>query len=266
VLQPPKSVLEVLQLLIDVTMKRIATIGLSLVWLVAATSYAKEGYKEILSHVPAAELPVKAAELIKDAKPRSRETVTMEVVKAAVNLNPAAAPVIVSAIARAVPDMAAVAAGAAATLQPKQGASIAKAASAAAPSKVGKIAVAVSRAVPADYKNIAVAASQAAPGSDKEVLSAMAAAFPELKNGIDRMISSYNGTAPTVSYALSAVTPTASAPAPTPLGSQPAPFARGPAIGPPFIPVSTTPTNITPGTSGNVPPGSRGGPTDYAQP
>jgi hypothetical protein len=43
---------------------------------------------------------------------------------------------------------------------------------------------------------------------------------------------------------------------------QGAPIARGPAIGPPYQPLTSTPTNVTPGTSGEVPPGGR----NYAAP
>jgi hypothetical protein len=249
-------------------MKRIAIVGLSFVWLFTASSFAKDSsYKDTLSHVPAAELPVRAAELIKNANARSRETVTIGVVKAAVSINPAAAPVIVASIARAVPDMASIAAATAAAAQPKQAVAITKAAAAAAPSKAALIVVAVCRAVPADYKNIAVAAAQAVPGSDKEILTAMAAAFPELKSGIDSLLTSHSGNPPNVSYALTSISPATSQSGPgTTTPSIPAPLARGPAIGPPFIPLSQTPTNVTPGTSGNVPPGTRGGPTDYAQP
>ena len=93
----------------------------------------------------------------------------MNVVKGAVGINPAAAPAIVGAIARAVPDMASVAAGAAAAEQPKQASAIAKAAAAAAPSKAGKIVTAVCRAVPNEYRNIAVAVSQVVPASGKEI-------------------------------------------------------------------------------------------------
>ncbi len=245
-------------------MKRIAIIGLSLVSLLTFNSYARDVYKETLSRVPAAELPIKAAELIKDAKPRNREGVTVDVVKAAIAINPAAAPVIASTIARAIPEMAATAAAAAATAQPKQASLIARAVASAVPSKAGKVVVAVCRAVPNDYRNIAVAVSHAVPGSDKEILSAVANAFPELKASIDRALV---GNPPSVSYALASITPTIDqSSAPNPVVSIPQPFARGPAIGPPFVPLTQTPTNITPATSGNVPPGARGGPTDYAQP
>jgi len=247
-------------------MKRIAIIGLSFVWLATTNSFAKDaGYKEILTRVPAAELPLKSAELVKDAKPRSREGVTIEVVKTAVMLNPAAAPVIASTIARAVPKMAPTAAATAAAAQPKQAVAIAKAVAAAVPSKAGKIVVAVCRVVPNDYRNIAIATAQAVPGSDKEILSGIATAFPELKSGIDRASAGHVGNPASVSIALaSAPSSINQSPAQTPVSSSP--FARGPTVGPPFIPLSGTPTNITPVTSGNVPPGARGGPTDYAQP
>jgi len=187
----------------------------------------------------------------------------VDVVKTTVAINPAAAPVIVSAIARALPDMAPTAAATAAAAQPRQAAAITKAATSAAPSKAARIVVAVSKVVPNDYRTIATAGSQAAPGSDKEILTALAAAFPELKAGIEHVLATQSGNPPTVSYALTSVSPTPIRPAPN--GSFTS-LARGPAVGPPFIPLSQTPTNITPGTSGNVPPGSRGGPTDYAQP
>jgi hypothetical protein len=38
--------------------------------------------------------------------------------------------------------------------------------------------------------------------------------------------------------------------------------ARGPAVGPPYIPLTTTPVNVTTGTSGQVPTGDR----NYASP
>src|SRR5437588_939369 len=112
-------------------MKRIAFVALSIVSLGAMTPFAAETanpFRESLSRVSAAELPPKAAELIKNAKSRDRVSTTINVVKAAIGINPAAAPAIVGGIARAVPEVAAVAAGTAAAEQPKQASLIAKAA------------------------------------------------------------------------------------------------------------------------------------------
>ncbi len=241
-------------------MKWIALVSLGLVWLGTSLCPATDSpYKSILSQVPAAELPAKSAGLVKDARARDRESVTRDVVKSAVEINPAAAPLIVSAIARAVPDMAPLAAGVASAQQPKQAAAIARAAAAIAPATADKIVIAVCRAVPNDYRNIAVAVAQAVPGSGSEVLKAVATVMPDLQPGIDRVLASYGNNLPSVGAVLDArLSPGGQGAG----DSLPISLARGPTIGPPFIPLSGTPTNVTPATSGNVPPGGR----DYAPP
>ena len=251
-------------------MKTVVAIALSVGFLAAFNSFGKDApqtnpFNQILTAAPAAELPAKAADLVAQAKSRDRQTTTINVVKSAVGMNPAAAPAIVGAIARAVPDMAATAAGAAAAEQPKQAAAIAKAAAAAAPSKAGKIVVAVCRAVPNQYRNIAVAVSEAVPGSSKEIVTAVGAALPELKPGIEQTLAGYGGNIASVAGTLdqaATVSPvTTVGLAPMSAGAPP-PMARGPAIGPPYIPLTGTPTNVTTGTGGDVPPGGR----NYAQP
>src|SRR5262245_28108345 len=123
-------------------MKKIAIMALSAVWLGSSICPANDSpCKDILAKVPAAELPAKSAGLVREAKARDREAVTRDVVKSAVEINPAAAPLIVNAIAQSVPDMSAVAAGVAATQQPKQAAAIARAAAAVAPAKASKIVI-----------------------------------------------------------------------------------------------------------------------------
>jgi hypothetical protein len=219
-----------------------------------------------LSSVPAAELPVKCAELVRAAKSRDRGFTTVSVVKTAATLNPAAAPAIVAAVAKGYPDMASIAAGAAAEVQPGQAADIARAAAAAAPSKAAKIAVSVCRAVPISYRNIAVASAQGAPGSGQDILRSIASAFPELKPGIDAALLGYGANPPSVAAVLDSVKPSASGAtilsANQSPGSPEAPAtytapARGPSLAPPFVPISTTPTNVNPSTSGTVPRGGR---------
>jgi hypothetical protein len=256
-------------------MKQITSIVLSVAFLAACNSFGKDApkanpFNEVLAAVPAAELPAKAAGLVVQAKPRNRQATTADVVKAAVAINPAAAPAIVGAIARAVPEMASVAAGVAAAEQPKQASAIARAAAAAAPSQAAKIVVAVCRAVPNQYRNVAVAVSEAAPGAGRAIVNAVAAALPDLKPYIEQTLAGYGGNVVSVAYTLDqatkapqTVTGPGSAPQTTP--AQPAsPFlgARGPAIGPPYIPLTSTPTNVTSGTSGSVPNGGR----NYASP
>ncbi len=132
-------------------MKRIAIFALGIVCLGALNCLATDrpgSLKDTLKSVPAAELPAKAADLVRNAKLSQRGEVTVNVVRAAVGMNPAAAPAIVGAIARAVPDMAALAAGTAAGEQPKQASAIARAHAADAPARSGKVVAASLRVVP----------------------------------------------------------------------------------------------------------------------
>jgi hypothetical protein len=222
-------------------MRTILTIALSVAFLTACNSFGKDApkadpFNETLAAAPTAELPAKAADLVAQAKSRDRQATTVNVVKSALAINPAAAPYIVGAIARAVPDMAPVAAGAAAAEQPKQASAVAKAA-AAAPSKAGKIVVAVCRAVPNEYRNIAVAVFDAVPGSGNEIVKAVAAALPELRAGIEEALA---GRGRNVASA-GALTP----------------FARDPAAGPSFFPLTVTRTNVATVFSGEAPSGGR---------
>jgi hypothetical protein len=264
-------------------MSRIAilalSISLSVFTLLAAD--APNPFQETLSRVTPAELPAKAADIIKSVKNRERTTTTINVVKAAVTINPAAAPVIVGSIARSLPELAAIAAGAAAGEQPRQASAIARAASAAAPSKAGKIVVAVCRAVPNEYAAIATAVAQVVPDSTREILASVATALPELKDSIEKALANYRGQ-PSVAVVLAdaaklgtsvgnqplsslSATPIAGRPlasAGASSASSSGTGARGPAVGPPYIPLTGTPGNISPTNSGVVPTGGR----NYAEP
>ena len=262
-------------------MKKIISVVLSAAFLFISVSFAKEAsksnqFKEALISVPAAELPAKTASLVLQAKKGDRVVTTADAVTAAVGINPAAAPAIVGAVARALPDMASVAAGAAATEQPKQAAAIAKAAAAAAPSKIRQIVIAVCRAVPNEFRMIAVAVSEAAPDSNKDILRAIATAIPDLKPFIEQTLAAYGGNVFSVADALNKAVRLAQArtSSDTALtknsGSAPAglspnsviPLARGPTPGNPYVDLTTTPTVTTPADSVVVPPGGR----DYAAP
>ncbi len=252
-------------------MKKILCLLSSLLFLCAVSRSSgapasPESIRETLSNIPAAEFPAKAAELIKQSKGRDQSVMAVKVVKAALALNPAAAPAVVGAICRAVPDVAAIAAGTAAEQQPKQAGNIARAAAAAAPSKVGKIVSAVCKAVPNDYQNIALAVAQVLPGAGKEIIEAMASAVPGVKAILNQVLLAAGGSVPSVAYALNQINaapqtkPGSSDVSTTSGGTIPA--ARGPAVGPPYIPLSGTPGNVNPANTGTVPTGGRG----YAAP
>jgi hypothetical protein len=274
-------------------MKKTTILALSGAFLAASIAFAADAPKvnpftEVLGPVPAAEMPAKAADAVKHAKSREKATTTVEVVKAALEINPAAAPAVVGAIAGSTPLMAPIAAATAAAEQPKQAALIAKAAAAAAPAQARKIVLAVCRAVPNEYRDVAVAVSQVVPGASKEILDAVVAAIPGLQPYVQQALAAYGGNNPSVPAVLdqafrmaqanpAPVAPVSGAVATGTPGSMPAvapgsatglpsgpgtPFARGPAIGPPYVPLTIAPTNVTSGTSGVVPPGGR----NYAAP
>lgn len=226
----------------------------------------------VLTTVTSAELPAKAGELVAQADAKNLKQTTMDVVKAAVGLNPAAAPAIVGSIAQASPAMAGTAAATAVALVPKQAVAIARAAAAAAPAKAGAIVEAICRVLPADYQKVANAVAEVVPGAGKEILTGIATAIPELKNTINQILASYDGKIPSVSTALtqvaqadSSATTTALASG-TPVQAAGAPVilpARGPSVGPPAVPPSGTPTVLDPGAGGQIP---TGGPRGYAAP
>ena len=232
------------------TMKIIGTIAVALC-LVGFNSLAKDAtsadsVKATLSAAPAPELPALAAKLVQDAPVRDREATTISVVKIAVGLNPAAAPLIVGAIARAVPEMAAVAAGTASTAQPKQAAAIAKAAAKSAPARAGKIVAAVCGAVPQEYAGVAVAVSEAAPTSGKDILTAVGGAVPSLKPHIDKELAG-SGLAPV---------PVASTLETAQRNAGMAPSAMGAPSGAPYVPPASTTSGAQP-DNGGPPPGGR---------
>ncbi len=258
-------------------MKPVTAVTLAVVFL--AAGYAADApkanpYTKVLSAVPAAELPAKAADVVLQAKPADREATTVQVVKAAVAINPAAAPAIVGAVARAVPEMASVAAGAVAAEQPKQARAIAKAAAAAAPAHAAPVVEAVCRAVPKQYQAVAIAVSQAVPSANKEIVKAVGLALPEMKPSLERALAASGGNVVSVGQTLTQaaqIAPSGSASGPASAIANNAPtssrlpggvLSGGPVVGPPYIPLTDTPTNVSPGTSGEVPTGGR----NYAAP
>jgi hypothetical protein len=213
-----------------------------------------------LSTVSPAELPAKAAELVSQADAKNRVETTINVVKAAVGLNPAAAAAIVGTIALSTPEMASVAAATAVKLVPNQAIAIARAAAAAAPSQAGKIVEAVCRVVPSAYQEVANAVAGVAPGEGKAILAGVSAAIPVLQDPINKVLISNNGGNPSVSDVLGQVSttttmPTASLISPTtvtPLVSVAQPLVTFKPVKPPVSPV-----NYSSGSGGQVPTGGR---------
>ena len=217
-----------------------------------------------LSAATCAELPAKAAELVSQADPKNLKQTTMDVVKAAVGLNPAAAPVIVGSIAQSSPAMVVIAAAKAVSLVPDQAATIARAAAVVVPTKAGQIVEAICRVVPGAYQKVATAVAEVVPGAGREILTAVSTAIPTLKDSINTVLASYNGNVPSVSSVLAQVTPSIAV-ATSPQLSQPTfntPSLAPPTFGSPFVPSSPLHTYVDPNSGTKVPAGGR----DYASP
>ena len=222
----------------------------------------------VLSTTTRAELPAKAADLVAQADAKQQQQTTIDVVKAAVGLNPAAAAVIVGSIAQKTPAMAATAAGTAAGLVPNQAATIARAAAAAAPQQAGKIVEAICRVLPAAYAEVAEAVADVVPGAGTEILAGVSAAIPALKAPIDNVLLASKGSVPSVNAALDQVQSTES---PASLGWAGVGTIAGGAIGggtispanvnpvikPPAVPFPPHPVILDPGSGGQVPIGGR---------
>ena len=211
----------------------------------------------LLSTVSSAELPAKAADLVAQAKAKNLKQTTIDVVKAAVGLNPAAAPAIVGSIAQSSPTMAATASATAVALVPDQVLLIAKAAAAAAPTKAGEIVKAICVVLPSDYKITAQAVADVVPGAGREILKGVATAIPQLTAAIDQTLAGYQGDIPSVGTVLTQLPQITSLPTGVAVaGATPAGLPQGPSVGAPPVSPSGTPTIISPGAGGVIPSGA----------
>jgi hypothetical protein len=159
-------------------------------------------WKKVLSAVPAPELPAVAAAQVKQTIIAERQVVTVAIVEAAVEINPAAAPLVVGAIAREVPEMAAVAAATAAAKQPAQSGAICKAAVSVTPALGANIVCAMCKAVPECYPTVAVSAAEVTPAATKEILRSVGTARPLLAPQLAREIANYDREMPPVALVL----------------------------------------------------------------
>jgi hypothetical protein len=236
----------------------------------AGDSTVPNPYFAVLSGTTAAELPAKSAELVAKADAQQRQQTTIDVVNAAVPLNPAAAPAIVGSIAQSAPEMAAIAAATAVGLVPNHAAAIARAAAAAAPKQAGRIVEAICRVLPAAYVEVAEAVADVVPGAGKEILAAIPTAIPALNDSFNKVLASYNGKVPSVSTVLIQVqssVPVATV-AQLPQSTFASPALAGPTPGPPFVPTVGPPFGGPPANHQNLDPGSGGQVTsrDYSAP
>jgi hypothetical protein len=217
----------------------------------------------VLQATPSAELAAKAADLVLKATPKQRTETTINVVKAAVPLNPASTPIIVGSIATAVPEMAAIAARTAVGVVPENAVAIARAAAAAAPSQAKEIVAAVCKICPGSYQKIVEAVAEVVPDANKEILSGLTQALPQLKSAVEQAIAKENGNVISVTAVLNEIPESVSSIAATvPIAFSPSqPIVSAPVFGPPYVPPTPTHTPVDPGSGGEVPPPYTGSPS-----
>ena len=102
----------------------------------ADTTEQKKRFEQEFRHVPIAELPARAAAVVRSTPAAERSQAAVIAVETIVAQHPASAPTVVSAVAKAAPETGAAAAAAATRLAPGEAASIA-AAVRAVPQKAG---------------------------------------------------------------------------------------------------------------------------------
>ena len=151
---------------------------------------------------PAAELPAKAATMVKYSKPPERTVMATKVVRAALRINPAAAPPVIGAVVRAVPEVAPLSVQAAVLGQPAQLEDIISAAVLVVPDRAGQIILAVCRVQPGEYRLAAITAARLAPSAAREILNAVGEARPELKPHIDKEMAACTGRIPSAASCL----------------------------------------------------------------
>jgi len=235
----------------------------------AADTPAANPVLTVLSRATQAELPGRAADLVAQAGAKEQRQTTIDVVKAALGLNPAAAAVTVGSIAQATPAMAPVAAGTAAALVPNQATTIARAAAVAAPKQAGQIVEAICRVLPADYTEVAEAVADVVPGAGKEILTGVAVAIPALKGPIDQVLASQKVGVPSVSEVMERVVGMASVASVSSVrtltltgDSQPLYDPPPNSVKPPYVVPPSSPINLELGAGTTVPSGGR----NYANP
>lgn len=122
-----------------------------------------------IGSAPAAELAVKAAEMVKQADKKQKEATAVAAVRAAITRNPAIAVTVVSSVVKAAPATAPAVAAAAARLAPTQIEAIAVAAALAAPDKAEMIVAALAEVDPKSEQKIAAAIVPAVPRTEARV-------------------------------------------------------------------------------------------------
>jgi hypothetical protein len=135
----------------------------------ALTEKEVSAINKTIKEAPAADLPVKAAELVTQSAKKEKEAVAVAVVRAAIAKKPASAVSVVSSVVKAAPFTAPAVAAAAAKLAPDQVEAIATAAALAASEIADKIVAAIADVYPNLEERVAKAVMLAVPQAQAKI-------------------------------------------------------------------------------------------------
>jgi hypothetical protein len=164
------------------TLLLIAAVSLAQASSVFSANRSPQELRVALAAAKPLEIPRETAGLISELNGPDREKLAIDIVRWAVELNPASAGPIVGSAARVAPELAAKMSSTAAALQPKLAPAIARAAASSAPASAAEIAAAVARERPAQYAAVSCEVAYAVPGRDPEIVNAVVASLPNLKS------------------------------------------------------------------------------------
>lgn len=228
-------------------------------------AFSSNPYIVSLERLRAPELPARAARIVAEEEETARLETTRQVVLAAYRVNRASLLPVVGAIARTTPSVAPVAAATAASQQPQMARYAARAAAAAAPGEVTRIVEAVGREVPAAAPDVAISAGTVVPQGDRAAIEGFRKVSPDWELALDEAQRDLPAADQTVSKVvvrakwLIAHGQSRSDVA-GPVGPMSDPVAKK---GPPFQPLTRTPTVIEPNGDSAVPPDWE---RDYSRP
>src|SRR2546426_4335155 len=135
----------------------------------ALTEKEVSAINKAIKQAPAADLPVKAAEMVTQSAKKEKEAVAVAVVRAAIAKKPASAVSVVSSVIKAAPFTAPAVAAAAAKLAPDQVEAIAIAAALVAPDLADKIVAAIADVYPKAEERVAKAVMLAVPQAQAKI-------------------------------------------------------------------------------------------------
>ena len=135
----------------------------------ALTEQQVSAINKTILEAPAADLPVKASEMVTQAAKKDKEAVAVAVVRAAIAKKPASAVSVVSSVVKAAPATAPAVVAVATKLAPDQMEAIAVAAALSAPELADKIVAAIADVYPKAEERVAKAVMLAVPQSQVKI-------------------------------------------------------------------------------------------------